>query len=134
MAPGDSSAEISRVTDGEVLEQLDEINDVYEDLWEEARARIHTWGPAANAKTLHQLVPGLYVMWDRNIEPFADGYADFMAEMHRLGVRMIQDSPYDSRDELEQRMQSHLGYGVWKTLAKYLDEFNWYEMVGAGGA
>ena len=23
-------------------------------------------------------------------------------------------------------------YGVRKTLAKYLDEFNWYEMVGKG--
>ena len=29
-------------------------------------------------------------------------------------------------------MQEQLGYRVRKTLAKYLDEFNWYEMVGAG--
>ncbi len=120
------------IADSEVLERLDEIQALYDSLWNEARVKIRTWGPAANAKTLHQLVPGLFVMWDKNIVRFADGYADFIAEMHRLGVRMVEESPYSSRDDLERRMQGHLGYAVRKTLAKYLDEFNWFEMVGAG--
>ena len=29
-------------------------------------------------------------------------------------------------------LQEEFGYAVIKTLAKYLDEVNWYEMVGAG--
>lgn len=119
------------IVDAEVLYRLEEIQAIYDSLWEAARAKIRTWGPAANAKTLHMLIPGLFVMWDKNIVPFADDYADFMAEMHRLAVRMIETSPYASAEELEQRMQEHLGYAVTKTLAKYLDEFNWYKMVGS---
>jgi hypothetical protein len=120
------------IADPAVPERLGEVQATYDSLWSAARAEIRTWGPAANAKTLHQLVPGLFVMWDVNIMKFADGYTDFMAEMHRLGQRMVRESPYASVAELEERMQQHLGYGVRKTLAKYLDEFNWYEMVGAG--
>lgn len=120
------------IVDAELVDRLGEIETLYESLWEHARVEVRTWGPAANAKTLHQLVPAVFVMWDKNIVPFARDYADFIAEMHQLGVRMIEESPYGSLDELEQRMQEHLGYRVRKTLAKYLDEFNWYEMVGAG--
>ena len=57
-------------------------------------------------------------MWDTNILPFAEGYRDFMSEMHRLGARMIDESPYTSADELEQGMQAHLGYAGRKPLAQ----------------
>jgi hypothetical protein len=114
-----------------VLEYLDEIQSHYDSLWGAARVKIHNWGPAANSKALHQIIPGLFVMWDVSIVPFAHDHADFMAEMHRLALRLIADGPYTDQDELELRMQDHLGDGVRKTLAKYLDDFNWYEMVGA---
>ena len=118
------------IEDVDVLERHNEIQAIYGSLWEAARAKIRTWGPAATAKTLHMLIPRLFVMWDKNIVPFANGYGDFTVEMHRLAVRLIEESPHTSVEELEQRMQEHLGYAVAKTLAKYLDEFNWYEMVG----
>jgi hypothetical protein len=78
----------------EVLDRLDEIQELYDDLWGVARKEIRTWGPAANAKTLHMLVPRLFVMWDKNIVPYASDYADFTAEMHRLATRMIEESPF----------------------------------------
>jgi hypothetical protein len=118
------------IADPEVLQRLNEIQAVYDSLWTTARAEVRTWGPAATAKTLHQLVPGLFVMWDKNIERYADGYVDFMSEMHRLGTRMVAEGPYASEADLERGLQEHLEYGVRKTLAKYLDEFNWYVMVG----
>ena len=69
-------------------------------------------------------------MWDVNIKPFAAGYGDFMLEMHRLGRRLTKEigmSPTDA----EAHLQAQLGYRVRKTMAKYLDEYNWYVMVGA---
>jgi hypothetical protein len=123
--------EARTIADADLPDALDEIAALYDSLWETARAQIRTWGPAANAKTLHQLNPGLFVMWDKNIVPFADGYADFIAEMHDLGARMIEHSPFESAGELERGLQAHLRYRVRKTLAKYLDEANWYLMVGA---
>jgi hypothetical protein len=56
--------------------RLSEIQAVYDSLWANARETICTWGPAGNSKTLHQLIPVLFVMWDKNIVPFADDYAD----------------------------------------------------------
>ena len=80
----------------ELQDCLGDIQAIYDDLWTRARAVIRTWGPAANAKTLHQLVPSLFVMWDKNIVPFARNYADFTAEMHGLGMRMVEESPFGS--------------------------------------
>lgn len=121
------------ISEPEVLEQLDEIQAVYDTCGSpRAPGSRDSWGPAGNAKTLHQLIPGLFVMWDKNIVPLARDYSNFLAEMQSLAVRLIEESPYASAQELDGRMQEHLGYNVPKTLAKYLDEFNWYEMVGAG--
>lgn len=36
--------------------------------------------------------------------------------------------------EAEANLQAQLGYRVRKTMAKYLDEYNWYVMVGAARA
>jgi hypothetical protein len=119
------------IVDAEVLERLERSRPSTKSLFAAARQKIPNWGPAANSKALHQLLPRLFVMWDVNIEPYADDYADFTAEMHRLALRLIEEGPYVNAEELELRLQEHLGYGIRKTLAKYLDETNWYVMVGA---
>src|SRR5438105_8663137 len=49
--------------------------------------------------------------------------------MYALASRPTAEAPVP-RIELETYLQHHLGYGVRKTLAKYLDEYNWYEAVG----
>jgi hypothetical protein len=97
------------VDDPEVLDRLEEIQAIYDSLWDAARAEIRTRGRAATAKTLHMLLPGLFVMWDKNIERFANDYGDFMAEMHQLAVRMIAEGPYASAQELEQGDARALG-------------------------
>lgn len=112
---------------------IPEIQALYDSLMEAGREKIPNWSDAAASKTLHQLIPGLFVMWDNNIKPFASDYGDFMLEMRQLALRLIEESPYMA-EELERQLQHRLGYGVRKTIAKYLDEFNWYVMVGAARA
>lgn len=96
------------IADPVVVDHIDEIASIYDSLWVAARLKIRTWGPAANAKTLHQLVPGLFVMWDKNIVPFANGYPDFTIEMHGLAARMVVESPWESAEELEAGVQELL--------------------------
>lgn len=97
------------------------------------RAAVSNWSDAAASKALHQLTPELFVMWDKNIKPFAPDYGDFTLEMHRPGRRLADEAPV-GRDDVEQHLQAHLGKPVRKTMAKYLDEYNWYVMVGAARA
>ncbi len=106
---------------------------LYDELMLAVRAAVSNWSDAAASKTLHQLMPELFVMWDKNIKPFAAGYGDFTLEMHRLGRRLAEEAPVE-RDDVEQHLQAHLGKPVRKTMAKYLDEYNWYVMVGAARA
>jgi hypothetical protein len=110
-----------------------EMNALYGELMIAGRAAVHNWSDAAASKTLHQLMPELFVMWDKNIKSFAPDYGDFTLEMHRLGRRLVDEAPVE-RDDVEQYMQAHLGKPVRKTMAKYLDEYNWYVMVGAASA
>ena len=60
---------------------------------------------------------------DINIKRFAEGYGDFMVEMHRLGRRLTEEIGM-SPAEAEAHLQAQLGYRVRKTMAKYLDEYN----------
>ena len=116
--------------DDELPARVGEVEALYDDLMQAGRGAVANWSDAATSKALHQLVPGLFVMWDVNIKPFAAGYGDFMLEMHRLGRRLMEEvgmSPTDA----ESHLQALLGYRVRKTMAKYLDEYNWYVMVGA---
>jgi hypothetical protein len=102
---------------------LEEIDALYASLMTTGRARVRNWSDAANSKALHQLVPGVFVMWDKNIKQIAHDYGDFMQRMHHLARRIVRESPYPS-DRIETELQSALGYATRKPLAKYLDEFN----------
>jgi hypothetical protein len=118
------------IVDDELPDAIREIQALYDSLMATGRAAVPNWSDAAASKVLHQLIPELFVMWDNNIKPFAADYGDFMLEMHRLGQRLIDESPFDA-DEVEERLQAHLRYATRKTIAKYLDEHNWYVVVGA---
>lgn len=104
--------------------------DLYDSLQEAGRQAIHNWSDAATSKALHQLGPSVFVMWDKNIKPYAADYQGFLVEMHRLGVRLVDESPVGP-DEVEGHLQRLLDYRVPKTFARYLDEHNWYVLVGA---
>jgi hypothetical protein len=100
-----------------------EIEDLYASLMETGRGRVRNWSDAANSKALHQIAPGVFVMWDNKVKQFFDGYGDFTQQMHRLARRLIDHSPYRA-DRLEGELQNALGYAARKPLAKYLDELN----------
>ena len=69
-------------------------------------------------------------MWDKEIRRSAPaGYGAYMRQMHLLAIRLAAEAPVPAA-ELEAYLQEQLGYGARKTLAKYLDEYNWHEAVG----
>ena len=89
---------------------------------------VSNMGPAAASKALYLLQPKLFVMWDKEINRSApQGYGAYLLEMHRLALRLADEAP---ADDVEAHLQQLLGYSERKTLAKYLDEYNWFEAVG----
>jgi hypothetical protein len=89
---------------------------------------VRNMGPAAASKALYLLQPRLFVMWDKEISRSApEGYGAYLLQMHALARRLTDEAP---ADDIEAYLQELLGYANRKTLAKYLDEFNWFEAVG----
>ena len=91
---------------------------------------VRNMSDAAASKALHLLLPGLFVMWDREIRRSApEGYGAYMARMHELALRLLDEAPVPAA-EVEAHLHQALGASALKTLAKHLDEYNWYEAVG----
>jgi hypothetical protein len=111
------------IADERLPSHFEELDALYASLMTAGRAKVRNWSDAANSKALHQLVPGVFVMWDKKIKQSARDYGDFMQRMHRLARGVVRKSPYPA-DRIETELQSALGYSVRKPLAKYLDEFN----------
>jgi hypothetical protein len=85
---------------------------------------------AAASKALHLLQPRLFVMWDKEIRRSApEGYGTYLLQMHALADRLSEQAP---ADDVEAYLHELLGYEKRKTLAKYVDEYNWFEAVGRG--
>jgi hypothetical protein len=111
------------IADERLPGRVEEIEALYASLMTTGRAKVRNWSDAANSKALHQLVPGVFVMWDKKIKQSARDYGEFTRQMHRLARRIVRESPYPV-DRIEVELQSALGYSARKPLAKYLDEFN----------
>jgi hypothetical protein len=130
---GAALAEVESLTivDPPVRDHVEELGALHDDLIRETRARgVHNMSDAAASKALHVLVPGLFVMWDKEIRRSApEGYGAYLLEMNVLARRLVEQAPVASGD-VEAYLQELLGYGKRKTLAKYLDEYNWFEAVG----
>lgn len=105
------------------------LGELHDDLIRHMQAGgVRNMGPAAASKVLHLLQPRLFVMWDREISRSApDGYGAYLLAMHELALRLAAEAP---TDDVEAHLQGLLGYSERKTLAKYLDEYNWFEAVG----
>jgi hypothetical protein len=99
-----------------------------------AGPRIPTMGDAAASKILHQMVPSLFVMWDKEIKKSL-GYGEFMLLMHEFGLRLRDElAPEEAHLDIEGYLNRTLGYPVRKPLAKYIDEYNWWLAWGLGAA
>jgi hypothetical protein len=89
---------------------------------------VHSMGDAAASKALYVLSPRLFVMWDKEIRRSApEGYGSYLLQMHALAHRLADEAP---AEDVQAHLQELLGYETPKTLAKYLDEYNWFEAVG----
>jgi hypothetical protein len=126
-------AESERLTilDPRVREHAEELGALHDDLIASMRmGGALNMADAAASKALHLLQPRLFVMWDKEIRRSApEGYAAYLARMHTLAGRLTEEAP---ADDVEAYLQERLGYETRKTLAKYLDEYNWFEAVGRG--
>jgi hypothetical protein len=119
------------IIDPQLPERAEQLGELHDELIGDMRAQgLHNMSDAAASKTLHMLIPGLFVMWDKEIRRSSpDGYGPYLIRMHRLAHRIAAQAPVPA-SELEGYLQEHLDYRLPKTLAKYLDEYNWYEAVG----
>ena len=117
------------ITDTRVPARLAELRALHDDLIAHMQAGgVSNMGPAAASKALYLLQPRLFVMWDKEISRAApEGYGSYLLQMHALAVRFSDEAP---TDDVEAYLQDLLGYETRKTLAKYLDEYNWFEAVG----
>ena len=107
----------------------EELGALHDDLIAHMRAAgVNSMGDAAASKALYLLQPRLFVMWDKEIRRSApEGYGSYLLEMHGLAGRLTDQAP---AEDVEAHLQELLGYETRKTLAKYLDEYNWFEAVG----
>ena len=112
-----------------VPERAEELGALHDGLIAAMRAGgVKSMGDAAASKALHLLRPRLFVMWDKEIRRSApEGYGAYVLQMHALALRLADEAP---TDDVEAYLQERLGYDFRKTLAKYIDEYNWFEAVG----
>jgi hypothetical protein len=117
------------ILDPRVPARADELGALHDDVIAHMRANgVNSMGDAAASKALYVLRPRLFVMWDKEIRRSApEGYGSYLLQMHALACRLRDEAP---TDDLETYLQELLGYETRKTLAKYLDEHNWFEAVG----
>lgn len=102
----------------------------------------HNIGATITGKILHILNPELFVMWDKSIrahfrrsngiEESSEGYMAFLelmnqdagAVQHSFSTATLTPVRQDI-DTPEGYLSQQLNYNPAKTMAKYLDEFNW---------
>jgi hypothetical protein len=117
------------ISDPRLPANAEELGAMHDDLIAHMRANgVNSMGDAAASKALYVMRPRLFVMWDKEIRRSApEGYGVYLLQMHALALRLINQAP---AGDVEAHLQELLGYEARKTLAKYLDEYNWFEAVG----
>jgi hypothetical protein len=108
------------LTDPRVPELAAEVDALYASLIA-LRPQLRNIGDAAASKALHQLLPGLIVMWDKAIRTEAaaagyETYGAFLAAMHELATRLLAEAGLTA-EEAEARLGG-------TSLAKHVDEAN----------
>jgi hypothetical protein len=117
------------ISDTRLPVHAEELGAMHDDLIAHMRANgVLSMGDAAASKAMYVLRPRLFVMWDKEIRRSApEGYGAYLLQMHALAGRLADQAP---AADVEAYLQELLGYETQKTLAKYLDEYNWFEAVG----
>jgi len=117
------------ISDPRMPAHAEELGALHDHLIAHMRANgVSSMGDAAASKALYLLQPRLFVMWDKEIRRSApEGYGAYLLQMHALALRLADEAP---AEDVEAHLQELLGYEARKTLAKHLDEYNWFEAVG----
>jgi hypothetical protein len=107
------------------------------------RDKVHGFGPTVTSKLLHVLQPRLFVMWDNRIldhyhrhnqqvQDSGSGYCAYLRIMRQMAVQVSQgflnavlDPPASPNQGPTAYLSAQMGYNPPKTMAKYLDEYNW---------
>ena len=97
----------------------------------------YNFGPAATSKLLHILQPSLLIMWDnpilsryQSINPrvtdSGQGYCIYLQMMQQAATQIYQSFPCAlNPPDPATYLSTQMGYTPPKTLAKYIDEYNW---------
>ena len=119
------------ISDPRLPDYADELGALHDGLIGHMRVGgVNNMADAAASKALYILNPELFVMWDKEIRRSApEGYSAYLLQMHKFARRLAEQAP---AEDVEAYLQELLGYETRKTLAKYLDEYNWFEAVGRG--
>jgi hypothetical protein len=117
------------ISDPRLPDHAEILGALHDNLIAHMRARgVNNMADAAASKALYLVNPVLFVMWDKEIRRSApQGYGAYLLQMHGLALRLAGQAP---AEDVEAYLQDLLGYETRKTLAKYLDEYNWFEAVG----
>jgi len=103
-------------------------------------ARIKYIGPTAISKILHLFNPEIFVMWDKNIrekygaKEEAKGYLDFLKSMQAEVKKVLEEKAKEKECNIKEVIEEicrelpskKLGQKYRKTLAKLIDEYNWW--------
>jgi len=103
----------------------------------------YRFGPTATSKLLHVLQPDLFVMWDGEIIKYYkrlkigvsssyQGYFNYLLEMQNIAQQISLNFNQASltpkklpNQSLENYLSVNMGYSPTKSIAKYIDEYNW---------
>jgi len=119
------------------------ISQVIEYCYTQVRNIGHNFGPTATSKLLHILHPDLFVMWDgailkhyrkinSQILDSGQGYLTYLKIMKRLANHIctvfqnaVLTPPAQAGQDPASYLNAQMKYNPPKTMAKYLDEYNW---------
>lgn len=119
------------------------VHEVIQHCYDTLRDIGYRFGPTATSKLLHVLQPELFVMWDKDIlavykkkncQVFdgGEGYCAYLQIMQKLATEVydsFKNASLSPSAEANQNpalyLSTQMNYSPPKTLAKYLDEYNW---------
>jgi hypothetical protein len=107
------------------------------------RDKVPGFGPTATSKLLHVLQPHLFVMWDnpildhyhrrnREVRNHGPGYCAYLRMMQEMALQLslsfrnaVLSPPAEPSQDPATYLSTQMGCDPPKTMAKYLDEYNW---------
>jgi len=122
------------------------VNQAIEHCYTNLKGIVYRFAATATSKLLHILQPNLFVMWDDpilrdyhkdnlQITDNGQGYRIYLQEMNKMAKQVCQNfqeatlnPPSDTKNPAVY-LSKQLEYDYPKTLAKYLDEYNWVRIT-----